>query len=67
MILSCPHCHLTVRPRAAYLTMEYCPRCLAKRRVAEPLTKLELAPGCASAVDDSERPRRLHPDPQAVA
>jgi hypothetical protein len=36
-LLKCPHCHLSIHPRASWLTLDYCPRCLAKRRVAEPV------------------------------
>ncbi len=36
-LLKCPHCHLSIHPRATWLTLDYCPCCLAKRRVAEPL------------------------------
>lgn len=34
-LLSCPHCHYGIRPRADFLAPEYCPRCLAKRHRAE--------------------------------
>lgn len=34
-LLSCPHCHFAIRPRAHFLAPDYCPRCLAKRRRAE--------------------------------
>jgi hypothetical protein len=36
-LLRCPHCHFSLHPRATWLTLDYCPRCLAKRHVAEPL------------------------------
>jgi hypothetical protein len=43
-LLHCVHCHFSVRPRATFLAREYCPRCLARRRVHEPLCALhELA------------------------
>lgn len=32
--LSCGHCGFSIRPRAGFLRVEHCPRCLAKRRVA---------------------------------
>lgn len=31
------HCGYSIRPRADFLWIEHCPRCLAKRRVAVPL------------------------------
>ena len=40
-LLRCPHCHFSIRPRATWLTPDYCPRCLAKRRVAEPLQPID--------------------------
>lgn len=36
-LLHCPHCRLTIRPRATFLAMAHCPRCLARRRVAQPM------------------------------
>lgn len=35
--LRCSHCGYSVRPRADFLWIEHCPRCLAKRRVAVPM------------------------------
>jgi len=37
-LLSCSHCHLAIRPRASFLAPDYCPRCLARRRRAEPMS-----------------------------
>ena len=34
MRLNCPRCGYTISPRAAWLTVEYCPRCLARDRRA---------------------------------
>jgi hypothetical protein len=31
--LDCPRCGLTIKPRADWLTIEHCPRCLARRHV----------------------------------
>jgi hypothetical protein len=36
-LLKCPRCHFSIHPRATWLTLDYCPRCLARRWVAEPL------------------------------
>jgi hypothetical protein len=67
MILSCPHCRFSVRPRAAYLTMDYCPRCLAKRRIAEPLVVHEPASALAPAGARPERVPALLADRQGFA
>jgi hypothetical protein len=32
--LNCPRCGLSIRPKARWLTVEHCPRCLARARVA---------------------------------
>jgi hypothetical protein len=31
--LNCPRCGLTITPRADWLCIEHCPRCIARRRV----------------------------------
>jgi len=36
--MRCPHCGLSVPLRAAYLTLDVCPRCVARRRVTGPMT-----------------------------
>ncbi len=34
--LNCPRCGLTIEPRAPWLTIRYCPRCLARgHRIVE--------------------------------
>lgn len=51
---SCARCGLTMSPRFAWLTVEYCPRCLARDRVAIRLRDPDRAPdepGC----DDAHR------------
>jgi len=30
--LHCPRCRLTIAPRAGWLAIEHCPRCLARER-----------------------------------
>ncbi|MGA2010059.1 MAG: hypothetical protein ABSH51_05940 [Solirubrobacteraceae bacterium] len=35
--MRCPHCGLSVPLRAAYLTLDVCPRCVARRRVTRPM------------------------------
>lgn len=37
----CPHCGDTISPRTEWLTVEYCPRCLARERRAVPLRALD--------------------------
>jgi hypothetical protein len=50
-LLTCPHCRFSVRPSAAFLMIDYCPRCLAKRHVAERLRQPgESAEGTTPAV-----------------
>jgi Zn-finger nucleic acid-binding protein len=34
VFLNCPRCGLSIRPRASWLAIEYCPRCLARSRLA---------------------------------
>jgi hypothetical protein len=29
----CPRCGLSIKPRAGWLTVEYCPRCIARARI----------------------------------
>jgi hypothetical protein len=35
--LSCPRCRLTLYVRSTLLSVDYCPRCLARARTATPL------------------------------
>jgi late competence protein required for DNA uptake (superfamily II DNA/RNA helicase) len=35
--MHCHRCNLTLEVRSAYLTMEYCPRCIAHARIATPM------------------------------
>lgn len=37
--LTCPDCHLSIHVRFASLTLEHCPRCIARRRRATPLLR----------------------------
>ena len=32
-LLICPRCGLSIRPRARWLAIEYCPRCMARARI----------------------------------
>ncbi len=56
-MLSCPHCRFSFRPRATYLTLDYCPRCLAHRRVAEPLLAMPDPPRPVSTFASPETRR----------
>jgi hypothetical protein len=31
--LNCPQCGLSIRPKVSWLTVEYCPRCMARARI----------------------------------
>jgi hypothetical protein len=33
-LLSCPRCGLGIKPRARWLEIEHCPRCMARSRIA---------------------------------
>jgi SnoaL-like protein len=45
MRLNCPRCGFTISPRSAWLTVEYCPRCLARDRRAVQLREPDRATG----------------------
>jgi hypothetical protein len=40
--LNCPRCGLSIRPKARWMTIERCPRCLARARVAVKLFRSSL-------------------------
>ncbi|MFZ0383663.1 MAG: hypothetical protein WCD11_30145 [Solirubrobacteraceae bacterium] len=47
--LNCPRCGLSIRPRAPWLAIEHCPRCMARAQIpvtlfASPLPPAELYP-----------------------
>jgi hypothetical protein len=44
VVLGCRHCGFSMRPRAAFLLMEHCPRCLARRRAVERLVEVQSGP-----------------------
>jgi len=41
--LNCPRCGLTIVPRASWLRIEHCPRCLARQQIAVRLFASTLA------------------------
>jgi hypothetical protein len=44
LYLSCPRCGLTILPRVDWLTVEHCPRCIARRATRVPMLSAT-APG----------------------
>ena len=60
--LNCPRCGLSLRPRVGWLTIEHCPRCMARARIPitlffSPLPTIELyregfAPSAQSPATD---------------
>jgi hypothetical protein len=49
LFLNCPRCGLSIRPRARWLAIEHCPRCMARAQIpvslfASPLPSAELYP-----------------------
>jgi Zn-finger nucleic acid-binding protein len=54
-LLSCPSCRFSIRPRAAFLSVDHCPRCLATRHVAEPLRVIEGQRSLHPTQDERER------------
>jgi hypothetical protein len=49
MRLNCARCGFTISPRSAWLTVEHCPRCVARDRVAIRLRNPDRAPGAHHA------------------
>jgi hypothetical protein len=37
-VMRCSHCDLKVPLRATYLTLDFCPRCLAREHTPRPMT-----------------------------
>jgi hypothetical protein len=56
--MHCAHCGLAVRLRASFLTLDACPRCLARHRVARPMriTHLPEPPEITAARRNAPRP-----------
>ena len=59
--MKCPQCGLSVGLRVQYLTLQHCPRCVAKRGISVPMTIIdqEATPGRPDHVR-AGRHRRLH-------
>ena len=43
--LICPRCGLSIKPKAGWLTVEYCPRCTARARIPVRLSSSPLSSG----------------------
>jgi hypothetical protein len=64
--LNCPRCGLSIRPKPGWLTIEHCPRCIARARIAielfsSPLPTTELyregfAPNAGATTDQAAGP-----------
>ncbi len=52
--MTCPRCGLSIRLRAPYLTLEGCPRCLARRRVS---IQMDISEQPRDVVVERGRPR----------
>lgn len=64
--LNCPRCGLTITPKASWLTIEHCPRCIARSGLAVSLLASTLPtdkPYAAEATPGADRldaPRAAH-------
>ncbi|MGB0092460.1 MAG: hypothetical protein WBP81_08000 [Solirubrobacteraceae bacterium] len=64
--LNCPRCGLSIRPKTSWLTIEHCPRCIARARIpiklfSSPLPTTELyragfAPNASATTDQAAGP-----------
>jgi hypothetical protein len=45
--LACPRCGLSIRPRVGWLTVDYCPRCIASHRIPVRMSHSAEAPARA--------------------
>lgn len=59
-LLKCPRCRFSFRPRAHFLTLDFCPRCLAKHNVAISLARVEDEPIPAPDADTTSEITDLH-------
>ncbi len=57
-LMSCPHCHFAFHPRAACMTLDCCPRCLARRHVAQSLRGSDVSVNDTATVTRGTRLRR---------
>ena len=62
--LHCPHCGLTITPKADWLRLEHCPRCIARRGALVTLFASSLPVDALYAEDARPDPvRREHAGP----
>jgi hypothetical protein len=66
--LNCPHCGLTITPKADWLAVEHCPRCIARRGILVTLFASSLPADALYAEHARPGPRRSeaadpHPAP----
>jgi hypothetical protein len=54
LFLNCPRCGLSIKPKARWLALEYCPRCMARARVPVKLFSSTLP--AAELYDDNAAP-----------
>jgi hypothetical protein len=60
--LRCPRCGFAFSPRASFLMVEHCPRCLGRARVAVPLERVSSPAARPTALplpDEKTVPRRM--------
>ncbi len=56
LALVCPRCGLSIRPRARWLTVEHCPRCIAYARIP-----VRMSTSAAPPARSGRRGRITHP------
>jgi hypothetical protein len=54
LFLNCPRCGLSIKPKARWLALEYCPRCMARARIPVKLFSSTLP--AAELYDDNAAP-----------
>ena len=67
--LRCPRCSFTFSPRATFLLLEHCPRCLGRSHVAVPLERVPAKAGdpAVRAAQRAARERRARSFPRPPA
>ena len=63
--LNCPRCGLTITPRALWLTIEHCPRCIARNGLAVSLFASTLPTAELYAAEAAPGADRLDAPPAA--
>jgi hypothetical protein len=57
--LNCPRCGLTITPRVSWLTIEHCPRCIARSNVSVTLVVSTLTTAELDAAGEERGVRRF--------